>query len=173
MPFGMKMPSCEIKIKGPACEVENQAPACEVEIKAPACEVEIKAPSCECEVSLECDIKVKPPHVGGGKKGKMSGDCLSIDIPTTSFPTLLPHSLAPLLLYLLRQYTCDLNPHCLRCRSPQPCLTISLHGRSQISLPELPVGEGTIAQTIRKGGQGWRAGKVTYSSKANRGGRVE
>jgi len=67
MPFGMKMPSCEIKIK------------------APSCEIKIKAPSCECEVSLECDIKVKPPCEapldGGrkkGKSGKMSGECLSI-----------------------------------------------------------------------------------------------
>merc|ERR1712166_142342 len=66
MPFGMKMPSCEVKIKAPSVEVE-------VQIKGPSMEIElgggldvgleIKAPSCECEVSLERDPYIKVPYV--------------------------------------------------------------------------------------------------------------
>ena len=67
MPFGMKMPSCEIKIKAPSCEIKIKAPSCEVELK-------IKAPSCECEVSLECDIKVKRPCGTGEKEGQARQD---------------------------------------------------------------------------------------------------
>merc|ERR1712195_285370 len=76
MPFGMKMPSCEIKIKGPSMEIELDAELevevdasieidvdVEVKIKAPSCEVEvqIKGPSMEIELDVEIDVKLKQP----------------------------------------------------------------------------------------------------------------
>merc|ERR1712195_456990 len=76
MPFGMKMPSCEIKIKGPSMEIELDAELevevdasieidvdVEVKIKAPSCEVEvqIKGPSMEIELDVEIDVILKHP----------------------------------------------------------------------------------------------------------------
>merc|ERR1712195_201261 len=65
MPFGMKMPSCEIKIKGPSMEIELDAEL-EVEVDASIeidvdVEVQIKGPSMEIELDVEIDVKLKQP----------------------------------------------------------------------------------------------------------------
>merc|ERR1712195_339360 len=72
MPFGMKMPSCEIKIKGPSMEIELDAELevevdasieidvdVEVKIKAPSCEVEVQIKGPSMEIELEVDASVE------------------------------------------------------------------------------------------------------------------
>merc|ERR1712166_965416 len=51
MPFGMKMPSCEMKIKAPSCEVE-------VQIKGPSMEIELDV-DIEVDASVELDLSVE------------------------------------------------------------------------------------------------------------------